>query len=279
MKKGFHKYIPAFACACVMFLGGCPDGPDRQGNVDIAVTSSYLACAVRDLCGDQMNVLCLVPPGMCPGHFDISPSQLVQLRTCKMLLLFDFQEQVEQKLSRLKQEGLDTALVKKAGGLCVPENYLETCRQVCGILSAKNPETAEQYRRRLELLKHRIESLKKELLERVRRAGLSSAGAVASNHQTDFLSWLGLDTIATFIGSDIETVAGIERCINKAQGHNVRFVVANEQEGTGLAKAMAERLGAEAVVFSNFPDNQAGPGGFDELLRANVKALLEAAGR
>jgi len=85
-----------------------------------------------------------------------------------------------------------------------------------------------------------------------------------------------LETVATFVGSDIETVAGIEQCIRKAEGQEVRFVISNKQEGTALAKALAERLGARAVVFSNFPELTGRLSGFDELLRANVDALLRA---
>jgi len=119
--------------------------------------------------------------------------------------------------------------------------------------------------------------LREELLEKVQQAGISSAKVLVSNHQVDFVRWLGLETIATFVGSDIETVAGIEHCIKKAEGRDVRFVIANKQEGTALAKALAERLGAKAVVFSNFPDFSGDAGGFSALLRANVDALLGAA--
>ena len=64
--------------------------------------------------------------------------------------------------------------------------------------------------------------------------------------------------------------------IKKAEGQNVRFVIANKQEGTALAKALSERLGAKAVVFSNFPEFRREARGFNNLLRANVDALLRA---
>ena len=276
MKNKVLSYVLVFSAACGLLVAGCEDKPAEETRAEIAVTNSYLGCAVRELCGGDMEVLCLVPPGMCPGHFDISPLQVRQLCSCRMLLLFDFQKQVEGTLFRVKERGLKTAIVKETGGLCVPETYLAVCREVSDVLSSEYPEMNARYQQRLGVIEKDLEHLREELLEKVRQAGISSAKVLSSDHQADFASWLGLETIATFVGSDTETVAGIERCIKKAKGQDVRFVIANKQEGTALAKALAERLGARAVVFSNFPELRGEAGGFDTLLRANVDALLRA---
>ena len=276
MKDKVLSYVLVFSAACGLLVTGCENKPGEESHAEIAVTNSYLGCVVRELCGDDTEVLCLAPPGMCPGHFDISPLQVKRLCDCRMLLLFDFQKQVEGTLSRLKEKGLKTVLVRETGGLCVPETYLAVCREVSDILSSEYPERNARYQQRLGVIEKDLKDLRVELLEKVQQAGISSAKVLASNHQADFVSWLGLEMIAMFVGSDIETVAGIEHCIKKAKGQDVRFVIANKQEGTALAKALAERLGARAVVFSNFPELSGGASGFDELLRANVDELLRA---
>lgn len=276
MRNKLLSYILVFSSACGLFMAGCENKPGEESRAEIAVTNSYLVCAVRELCGDDTEVLCLAPPGMCPGHFDISPLQVRRLCGCRMLLLFDFQKQVEETLSRVKEKGLKTAIMKETGGLCVPETYLAVCREVSDVLSSEYPEMNDRYQQRLGVIEKDLKHLREELLEKVQRAGISSAKVLVSNHQADFVSWLGLEPIATFVGSDIETVAGVEHCIKKAKGQDVRFVIANKQEGTALAKALAERLGARAVVFSNFPELSGGTSGFDELLRANVEELLRA---
>ena len=276
MKNKVFGYILAFSAACGLFSAGCENKADEENRAEIAVTNSYLGCAVLDLCGDDTEVLCLAPPGMCPGHFDISPSQVKQLCDCRMLLLFDFQKQIAETLSRVKERGLKTALVRETGGLCVPETYLAVCREVRDILSSEYPERNVRYQERLEVMENDLAHLREELFEEMRQAGISSAKVLASNHQADFARWLGLETVATFVGSDTETVAGIEQCIRKAEGQEVRFVIANKQEGMALARALAERLGARVVAFSNFPELRGEASGFDALLRANVDELLRA---
>ena len=287
MKNKISGYILAFSAALGLFAAGCEKSTNGENDAEIAVTNSYLGSAVLDLCGYDTEVLCLAPPGMCPGHFDISPSQVRQLCDCRVLLLFDFQKQLAETLSRMKEKGLKMALMEEPGGLCVPETYLAVCRRVSEILSTEYPGRKARYRQRLQVIENELKQLQQELFEQIRQAGISSAKVLASNHQADFANWLGLETIATFIGSDIETVAGIDRCIRKAEGQDIRFVIANKQEGTALAKALAERLRAKPVVFSNFPELGREAHGFENLLRANVDSLirvnmgnpLEVAGR
>ena len=265
-----------FLAACGFPGAGCENKPGGENRAEIAVTNSYLGCVVFDLCDDDTEILCLTPPGMCPGHFDISPSQVKQLCDCRLLLLFDFQKQIIHTLSRVKERGLKTATIGEPGGLCVPETYLAICREVSDVLSAEYPERKVHFHQRVKAIETELKHLQQELLEKMRQAGISSAKVLASNHQADFANWLGLETIATFVGSDIETATGIDQCIRASEGQAVRYVIANKQEGTALAEALAERLGARAIVFSNFPELRGRASGFDTLLRANVDALIRA---
>ncbi len=266
-----------FVALLALVSGGCRDGCDAEAAADVAVTNSYLQCAVRDLCGDDVTVMCLAPPGMCPGHFDISPAQVRQLRDCRLLLLFDFQQKVEAGLTRLKDNGLKTCLVTGPEGLCVPQSYLAVCREVARLLASEYPEWASRLTERVAAIEARLGALSGELTAAVHASQAASAKVLVSNHQAEFARWLGLEPVATFVGSDIETVSNIDHCLQQAAGQDVRFVIANRQEGTALAQALAARLGARAVVFGNFPRDVAAGGGFDGLVRANVAALLEAA--
>lgn len=269
-------YILAFFAAGIALLAGCRNREAGQDQPEIAVTNSYLQSAVEDLCGEDMNTLCLAPPGMCPGHFDMSPSQVSELCKCKILLLFDFQKSIEGSLSRMKDNGLQMGIVKTQPGLCVPQTYVAICREVADILSAEYPGRAEQYEQRLSSIQKRMEKTQAQLHASVAQSGAASANVIASNHQAHFTRWLGLETIATFAGSDMETMSNISDCLSKAEGRDVRFVIANKQEGTALAESMANRLHAKAVVFSNFPVLDADGAAFDQLLAENVQALVKA---
>lgn len=273
-------YILALSATISYTLTGCKNTTNVQEQPEIAVTNSYLQCVVKDLCEGQKEVFCLTPPGMCPGHFDISPNQVNKLCKCRLLLRFDFQKGIDKSLSRMEDKGLKIGSIRALPGLCVPETYLAACQDVCSILSQQYPEKQERYKQRTKLIEKRLEKLRGELATKIKQSGLQATKVLASNHQTQFCNWLGLETIATFVGSDTETVSNIQECLDKAREYKIEFVIANKQQGTALAEALAERLGGKVVVFSNFPDEkQSQIPCFDRLLNKNTQALIEAAER
>ncbi len=280
MKNLCLPHILILLVALSGHLPGCKNKDPGENQSGIAVTNSYLQCVVKDLCGDQINILCLTPPGMCPGHFDISPGQVNELCKCRILLRFDFQNGIDKSLSRIKDKGLKIGSVRAMPGLCVPETYLAACRDVCNILSAQYPDKKVRYNKRLKQIEKRLEDLSNKFLTSIKQSNLKKTKVLTSNHQVEFAKWLGLDVVATFVGSDTETAANINQCLQKAKSGTVKFVIANKQEGTALAEALAEHIEAKVVVFSNFPNTsnaQAEYEGFDRLLQKNIQALFEAA--
>jgi len=254
-------------------VAGCGGSRD-DGRPVVGVTTSYIECAVRELAGDALRTVRLLPPGSCPGHFDVTPGMVRELRRCPALLRFDFQTGLDERLSRLVEAGLRIIAVPAGEGLCVPETYAATCRAVCAALCECAPGEADALLRRCQEIEGRMAQLAGELQARVAAAGLAGAPVVASGHQRAFCEALGLRVVATFTGGDEQSVARLAALIEQGEEAGVRLVVANLQEGPQLAEPLAQRLGARPVVFSNFPSMSAEQDTFEELLEANLCALL-----
>lgn len=261
-----------FACA----LTGCRQSSPSAGP-RIATTTSYLEAAARDLLGNTGTMTRLAEPGTCPGHFDIRPSQVAELRRCRALLRFDFQKSLDARLAGDGTTGPQVAEIVLRGGMCRPESYLSACRQLAdrlvtlGLLSGTNAQT------RLQSIAARLGALSHEATNRVAQARLTGLPVISSGHQRDFCEWLGLRVVATFRAADTASIAEIEEAIGAGKLEQVRFVVANLPEGRRTADALAERLKARVVVFENFPALRNGRVSFDDMLQANVGALLQTA--
>jgi len=277
--RSLRLWLVISLCSVMAGVGGCRRADPAPAVPKIAAANSYLAAAADELCGPGSSLLCLVPAGMCPAHFDISASQLEQLRKCRILLIFDFQKRLAKSLGRLDDKAVRTEVITESGGLCIPQTYLAVCKVVCRLLCAEYPEHRELYLQRLQAIEQRIARLERSLLDKMAGAGLVGEKVLVSNHQAQFARWLGLDVLASFGSTDTETPGGIQRCLERAAGQQVRFVIANKQQGTRLAEALAHRLQARLVVFSNFPSLDHGSRAFDALVDGNVEALLEASGR
>ena len=265
-------------CLVITALAGCAPKTDAP-QPEIAVANSYLNAVVKDLCGVDEDVMDLVPPGMCPGHFDIKPSQVSMLNNCKHLFLFNFQKNIEKAIPGIKENGLQVHIINPGPGLCIPDIYMDIASQVESVLSEANPLMQQHYQMRLQEIKTRHANLQSQLTQDIEQAGLNHCRVLTSQHQEKFVAWLGLDPVSTFTSQDTATPGSINENIQQAQNKQVAIIIANKQEGTEMASAIAEYLKINSAVFSNFPnvDNQDDSSyAFDNMLIDNVSRLVQA---
>ncbi len=267
-----------FMMAAALAATGCRKH-DSGSAPAVAATNSYLEAAVKDLLGAGVPVLRLAGPGMCPGHFDMRPSQVSQLRRCRLLLRLDFQESLDARLAHLREGGLSVVEVRPPGGLGEPASYLASCRQVADALVQAGLAAGGPADARLAEITDRVGATGSRCRGRVRAARLEGTPVVASVHQEGFCGWLGLDVVSSFKAADVDSPRRFKQAATAGRDAAAKLVVANLPEGTRAARAIAERLGGRIVVFGNFPDVSAGRPSFDDLVTSNVARLLEAAGR
>ncbi len=256
----------------IFLLSGCDVGKEEERPTAIGATNSYIETAIRDV-GFEGYVVSMAPPGMCPGHFDLKPSDVELLSYCQLLLRFDFQNHLDKSLSVLKNQGVVIKSVPSGVGLCVPQSYIGVCREVSYFLTYIDNGRSDFYKSNFTELEERIYSFCRELKERVSRAGLSGFPVVCSLHQKQFCMWLGLDVVSVFPAADRATPASIEECIKSAREGGAKLVIGNLQEQSRLDRVISERLEIPKIVFSNFPSSSEA-GGFEKLLEQNVDALL-----
>jgi zinc transport system substrate-binding protein len=258
--------------------GGATVGPSaRAGEEDDrwppAVSNPYLAAALRDLLGDDTPLVLLAEPGACPGHFDLRPSQMRQLRSGGLLVRFDFQQALDARLDR-SAAAPDVATVAVPGGMCEPESYLSACRQLADALVARGRLSRGEADARLAGISARMDDLADWAAHEIDAAGLRGAKVLSSARQAAFCRRLGLDVVATFSAVDTAQPSQIDRAVRAGEQAGVALVVVNLPEGRQLADALADRLGARVVVFGNFPDGQDSQA-FDQLVCRNVAALAQ----
>jgi zinc transport system substrate-binding protein len=256
----------------LLALGGC--GPARDGAAPrVAASNTLLECAVQDVMGAPVPVLRLAEPGMCPGHFDVRPSQIEALRHSTLLFRLDFQKGLDARLAAVGP-GLRIVEVGLPGGLAEPASYLAACRQVAQALVASGVLERNRADEALERIEARIE--RRVLAVRTRLAPLEGWPVVASAHQARFCRWAGLEVVVAFTAADAAAVGAVDAAVRAGVEAGARAVIANRPEGRRMADAMADRLGAPVAVLDNFPAPGEGHAPWDDLLEGNVEALRRA---
>jgi len=264
------RYPILTACLVLLCWAGCGNKKETAPPPTVAASTSYLECAAKEFLDADEPVLRLVGPGMCPGHFDIRPSHIEQLRTCRVLLRQDFQKSLEAKLSDRKAAGLQITSIKIPGGLCEPESYFSVCRQTADAFVAAGLLDRAAAAARLEKIAERTASLGEWAKGQIEAANLRGAPVLAGEHQAAFCRFLGLNVVATFAGSDTAGIGNIDSAVRSARKAGAKIIIANLPAGRRLADSLAERLGAKVIVFDNFPAGD----GFDKLVRDNVEKLV-----
>ena len=265
---GHNWTYPIFLLAVLFVVAGC-GRKDETPPPEVAATTSFLGCAAREMLQNGKDILRLSGPGTCPGNFDARPSQIQQLRACRVLLRQDFQDSLEEKLSHLKDAGLRIASIKINGGLCEPESYLSACRQTADAFVSAGLLDRAGADDRLKAIAARMVSLGEWAKGQIESAKLKGSPVLASRHQAAFCRYLGLNVVATFKSSDAAGISEITAARRSARSAGVKIIIANLPAGRQLADSLAERLDAKVVVFGNFPTDD----GFDKLVRDNVTKL------
>ena len=271
-----RRFVVASLLLCLA-LAGCQRSDAPAGAVKIATTTSYLEAAARDLLLENLTVVRLAEPGTCPGHFDMRPSQVSELRQCRVLLRFDFQKSLDSKIGGADTNQPRVAEISIRGGMCKPDSYLAACRQTADHFVALGLLTRTNAEARLQVVASRLEELTRGATNRVAQVGLAGRPVIASGHQRDFCEWLGQQVVGSFRAADTASISEIEEAIRAGKLAQIKLVIANLPEGRRTADALGERLQARVVVFENFPALRNGHVSFDEMLSANVAALLQAA--
>ena len=257
---------------------GCSGSNSRTVDArrSIAVTTSYLECAARDFAGNDFTFVRLVPPGMCPGHFDIAPGIVKSLKKSALVLRFDFQDSLDQKLRSLVGKDFPIKAIIAPEGLCLPESYRQCVQELHKEFCARFPDKKGEFDQAMNKINQALLSLEKECRTKIKEQNLQDEKVIVSGHQEVFCKWLGLDVAASYSGASATSPRQLMDIIQKGRVSHVRDVITNLQEGSQQGEALAAHLGAKLVTFSNFPDMGKGQESFYDLVRWNLENLIRA---
>jgi zinc transport system substrate-binding protein len=260
----------------VFFLGcGRRGASGTRVRLSVTVTSSLFESAIDGLLTgvEGVRVTRIIEPGACPGHFDITPGQLEQVRKSDLFVLYDFQKYLEERML-LGTAGPRVLSVTAPKGLCIPEGYEDMVRDIAIVLAEILPDkrsTLEGNSRRIE---KRVRRLAEDVRGSIRTNGLEGVPVLSSAQQEEFCRWLGLLVVGSFARPENLSARDFERLVKEGREKGVRAVVGNLQEGEAAGLRLAEVLGVPAVSFSNFPAMTPEEPDFEALVRGNVRAFL-----
>lgn len=251
-----------------------------QSSADIITGSSLIADVTQDLAEGKLEVHNLIPPGMCPGHYDVKPSDVETLANSQALLIHNWQQDKANILGLIEaaqNPNLIITVIDVPDAPMTPDVQAEAIDKIAQALSEIDPENSTYYQERGELIKQEVLSKGKEIQGRLEEAKVSEARVICSATQAGFADWAGFNVVATYGRPEELSVAEVEQLVTEAKQAGVALVIDNLQSGaTGSSEAMALDIGAIQVTISNFPGGFEDTKTWEKTIDKNVDLLLKA---
>ena len=99
MKKISILLVATVVLTLVLASLGIGCSEKSTGKLKVVTSTSLIAYIVERVGGDQVEVVNIIPPAQCPGHFDVKPGDIQKLADADLFLLHGWQgEKFSQEL-------------------------------------------------------------------------------------------------------------------------------------------------------------------------------------
>jgi len=251
-----------------------------QPSADIVAGSSLITNIIEDIAGGKLEARTLIPPGMCPGHYDVKPSDIVALANSKAFFIHAWQENYENVtglIEAAENPDLIITVIDIAGNWMTPPVQAEAVDKIAQALGEIDPENAAYYQGKAAERAQAILAKGEEVEGRLLEADVNEVKVICAAMQEGFVRWAGFDVVATYGRPEDLTPAQVGQLIVEAQEAGVALVIDNLQSGTAtLGAAMEQDIEAIPVTISNFPGGLENTETWEKAIDKNVDLLLEA---
>lgn len=246
-------------------------GADNSRTHYLVITSDTLLSSVAEalLPATRYTVESVLPPGQCPGHYDIKLSDIEKVQKADLVIAFRGMSFMENA----NPIGRHRLVVDNdARNWMSPESYIVGLRYLAEGLAERFPEDRSEIIRKKEesirLVRHEAQELK-GLIE---RAGIAGHAVLGSSMQKEPLEWMGFRVVGVYGRPESISTRDVVQLVKTGRKHQAFAVVDNLQSGPETGKQIAATLGIPHIILNNFPSER----GYLATLKDNVEAVLSA---
>lgn len=262
----------------VTFLIRGHSGPP---SADIMTGSSYITNIIQDLSDGGVKTRTIIPPGVCPGHYDVKPSEIKALANSKALFIHNYQQTYQNIAGAVEAaQNLDLIItvLNVTGNWMVPAVQAEAVNKIAQALGEIYPENAAYYQGNASERIQAILAYGEQVKNRLQDAGVDGAKVICAAMQEGFVRWAGFNVTATYgRPEELGSPADVEQLLTEAIEAGVVLVIDNLQSGTTtLGASLGHDIEAIPITISNFPGGLENTETWEKAIDENVDLLLEA---
>lgn len=259
----------AFFLLSPLYAGKSPETPSK-----VMCTTSLLESITRAIGDTAVDVQTIVPYGMCPGHFDLTPGEAERLRGADIVLYHGFERFIDKIPPSGKREIFK---IHTDDNCMIPRYHRKAAAAVRDILVQQVPAKQSGFIKNtddyLQAIKIAEETIRK------RMSPFRNTPVVCAAMNSSLVDWYGLKVAAEYGRDEDISVKALHGIIKNARTEKTAMVIGNRQSSGKTGQTIADELGVPFVVLSNFPDtgdSQPGKYPYIETLKQNGDIILGA---
>jgi len=278
--KGLIIGILVLSLVIASILGGC--APAETSQLKVVTSTSLIAQIVERVGGDLVDVVNIIPPAQCPGHFDVKPGDIQELADADLFLMHGWQGETfsQDLIASANNPDLTVATIDVKVGenpdWMTPPVQKAAVDKITTALSEVDAENSAAYQELAAEYKDRIEAKEAEIEAKLAKENLAGINVMCADMLVGFVQWTGLNIVATYGRPDSLTLQVVRELVDLGREENVTLIIDNLQSGQDAGLPIAMDIGCKRIILSDFP------GGFDntetweKAIDRNIKLILEA---
>lgn len=248
---------------------------NAEDTVKVVCTTTALETMVEEIGQEQVDVISLVQPGVCPSHFDVRPSHITEVSKASLILYHGVEPWLEDLLKASQNE--TAKKVQVAGGWNTPQLAGEKLALIQEVLSQVDPENSTTYKmnadRALEALNSLADTIKKD----AETLNVETITVLCMDWQRSLVEWMGFDVAASYAPPETLSIKDVNELITTGRAQNAALVIDNLQSGTETGSEIAAQINAHHVILTNFPNAIPETETITKMIAYNAQQLLDAA--
>jgi ABC-type Zn uptake system ZnuABC Zn-binding protein ZnuA len=248
----------------------------EETTINIICTNSTLADFTSNLITENVTIDYIMPAGICPAQYDVTPSDIDKIVSADILISFGLPK-MEGWLGDLLNYNPDCSVIECSymGEWNIPSVAKRYVEKIQDDLSLLLPAYNDTIQANAQAYMTHIDETAERLQEMIVSNYSIGKKVICMEWQQDFLEWLGLDVICSYGSENLLSVQDKLKVTNAASNEDIYAIIDNLQSGTEFGGQIASETGASHLIFTNFPKAVPGADTYLEMIIYNTNQLID----
>ena len=259
MKKNISLII--VLVLMMVIISGCNatrEVNSNSGQIKVAVTILPQAELVNKIGGEQIAVSVLVPPGVDPHTYELSPGQLKELSETALYIRIGHIDFEKNWMDRIAGTNKEMLIIDSSQSVEIingdPHIWLSPrlakiqAENVARALQEIDPGNQEDYAQRLQTVQKELDQLDSDIAAKLSPVS-GSRFLVFHPSWSYFARDYGMEEIAIERDGKEPTAKELAELLSWAKNEGIKVIFTSPQHSTREAEAVAQELGGKVVII------------------------------